>query len=346
MSVTTEPEKENQSFAEAALRLSGKSDEEARRTGALDTADDQVEKLFLARHQTTNSPIHRAVWEEKVPLELFTPPELAPSAPCDVSMQKCYDIVKKYREENQLYDEHGKLCDALLNDLGTAGYWGMLIAPEYGGQGAPFPRFVRFLTKLATLEATVPGMASVHGCIGAVDPVRTFGNPEQKKRILPRLASGEALSGFALTEPGAGSDLTALKTVALDKGDHYEVTGEKLFITNAVPGRTVGLVCLLEGKKPAVLITDLPKEENDQFQMVKYKLWALKRCYNRGMSRLSPANSSNAASPDSPDSSPAPMLSPSGGPGSSRTATVGNSNASSPRSSEAKPRRKPPSNSS
>jgi len=283
MSVSTEPEKDKQSFAEAALRLSGKSDEEARRTGALDTADDQVEKLFLARHQTSNSPIHRAVWESKTPLELFSPPPLAEKAPCDVAMEKSIEIVKRYRAEKKLYNDKGKLCDELLSELGTAGYWGMLISPEYGGQGAPFPRFVRFLTKLATIEATVPGMASVHGCIGAVDPVRTFGNEEQKKRILPRLATGEALSGFALTEPGAGSDLTALKTVAIDKGDYFEVSGEKLFITNAYPGRTVGLVCLLEGKKPAVLIADLPKEENEQFQLVKYNLWALKRCYNQGM---------------------------------------------------------------
>src|ERR671922_972042 len=118
----------------------------------------------------------------------------------------------------------------------------MLIEPKYGGQGAPFARFTRFLTRVATLDATVAGLASVHGCIGAVDPVRTFGSAEQKARFLPRLASGEALSGFALTEPGAGSDLTALRTTATLVGDHYEVTGEKLFITNIVPGRTAGVV--------------------------------------------------------------------------------------------------------
>ena len=55
------------------------------------------------------------------------------------------------------------------------------------------------------VDPTVAGLASVHGCIGAVDPVRTFGNAEQKQRFLPELASGERLSAFALTEPGAGS---------------------------------------------------------------------------------------------------------------------------------------------
>ena len=88
------------------------------------------------------------------------------------------------------------------------------------------------------------------------------------------LASGERLSAFALTEPGAGSDLTALRTTAVLDGDDYVVNGEKLFITNAVPGRTVGLVCLIDGK-PAVLIADLPDHEDEHFQIVPYGLYAL-----------------------------------------------------------------------
>lgn len=127
---------------------------------------------------------------------------------------------------------------------------------------------------MALIDPTVSALASVHGCIGAVDPVRTFGNTEQKARLLPVLARGEKISAFALTEPGAGSDLTALRTTATLVGDHYEVTGEKLFITNAVPGRLIGLVVLLDGK-PAVLIADLP-EENEQFRIKKYGLYALK----------------------------------------------------------------------
>jgi alkylation response protein AidB-like acyl-CoA dehydrogenase len=112
--------------------------------------------------------------------------------------------------------------------------------------------------------------------------VRTFGTPEQKQRFLPRLASGEALSGFALTEPGAGSDLTALRTTATPAGDDFEVSGEKLFITNAIPGRTIGLVVVLDGK-PAVLIADLPPEENAQFRMKRYGLYALKHAHNNGL---------------------------------------------------------------
>src|SRR2546421_6961772 len=161
-----------------------------------------------------------------------------------------------------MLDEKGKLQPSLLEELGGAGYWGLLIDPKYGGQGAPFARFSRFLTKMATQDAMVAGMASIHGCIGAVDPVRTFGNSDQKERFLPRLASGERLSGFALTEPGAGSDLTALRTTAVLDGDDYVVNGEKLFITNVIPGRTAAVVVLID-KKPAVLVVDLPPTENE-----------------------------------------------------------------------------------
>jgi alkylation response protein AidB-like acyl-CoA dehydrogenase len=269
------------SFAEAALRLSGKSEEEARRTGAVDRADEQVEALFAPQYQTVNSPVHRAVWEGRTPLELFLPPPLPASAPCDAAMAKSLDIVRRRRQEGRLYDERGKVAPELLQELAGAGYWGMLIDPKYGGQGASFARFVRFLTRMAVLEPMVAGLASVHGCIGAVDPVRTFGTAEQKARLLPRLASGETLSGFALTEPNAGSDLTALRTTAVPVGDYFEVTGEKLFITNAIPGRMVGLVVLLEGK-PAVLIAELP-EENEHFQIVPYGLYALRQGHNNGL---------------------------------------------------------------
>jgi alkylation response protein AidB-like acyl-CoA dehydrogenase len=279
---TTQSDQDRQSFAEAALRLGGKSEEEARRLGAVDKADEQVEALFAARYQTANSPVHRAVWEGRVPLDLFQPPPLPDAAPCDAAMQRSLDVVRRRREAGTLYDDNRKLQPSLLQELASAGYWGLLIDPKYGGQGAPFARFTRFLTRMATLEATVAGLASVHGCIGAVDPVRTFGTPEQKARFLPRLASGESLSAFALTEPWAGSDLTALRTTATLAGDDFEVTGEKLFITNAIPGRTIGLVVVLDGK-PAVLIADLPPEENEQFRMKRYGLYALKHAHNNGL---------------------------------------------------------------
>jgi alkylation response protein AidB-like acyl-CoA dehydrogenase len=282
MATQIQQEEKRESFAEAALRLSGKTEEEARRTGAVDKADDQVESLFAPQYQTVHSPVHKAVWEDRTPLDLFMPPPLPESAPCDVAMQKSLAIVRSRRNNNTLYNEKGKVENEMLQELAEAGYWGLLISPRYSGQGAPFARFSRFLTRMATIDPMVAGLASVHGCIGAVDPVRTFGNPEQKERLLTRLASGRALSGFALTEPGAGSDLTALRTTAVLAGDCYEVTGEKLFITNSIPGRTIGLVVILESK-PAVLIAELPPAENDQFRIVPYGLHALQHGHNNGL---------------------------------------------------------------
>src|SRR4029453_9562712 len=98
MSVAPETERERQSFAETALRLSGKSEEEARRMGAMDKADEQVEKLYAERLQTSNSPVHRAVWDGKVPLELFLPPPLPATAPCDAAMEKSLEVVRNHRK--------------------------------------------------------------------------------------------------------------------------------------------------------------------------------------------------------------------------------------------------------
>lgn len=270
-----------QSFAETALRLGGKSDEEVRRLGAMDKADEQVETLFAPQYQTVNSPIHKAIWDGRTPLDLFSAPAPPASLPCDAVMERSLAVVRRRRDGNTLFNDERKLANESIAELADAGYWGLLIDPRYGGSGAPFARFAPFLTRMALIDPTVSALASVHGCIGAVDPVRTFGNAEQKARLLPALARGERISAFALTEPGAGSDLTALRTTATPAGDHYEVTGEKLFITNAVPGRLIGLVVLLEGK-PAVLIAELP-EENDQFRIKKYGLYALKHAYNQGL---------------------------------------------------------------
>ncbi len=283
MSSTLPPSTEHEaSFAETALKLGGKSDDEARRTGAIDKADDQVEALFAPQYQTVHSPAHRAVWERGVPVDLFQSTSVTPSPEIAHVMDESINVVRRHRTAETLLDENGKITDNVLSDLASVGYWGLLVDKEYGGLGTPFAAFAPFLTRMATADPTIAGLASVHGCIGAVDPVRTFGTPEQKQRFLPGLADGSRLSAFALTEPCAGSDLTALRTTARRDGDDFIVNGEKLFITNVVPGRTIGLVCLIDDK-PAVLIVELPAEENENFQLRKYGLWALKHTYNQGI---------------------------------------------------------------
>src|SRR6202007_2589437 len=98
MSTSTETERGQQSFAEAALRLSGKTEEEARRTGAVDRADEQVEALFAPQYQTAHSAVHKAVWEHQVPIDLFRASPLPASAPCDAAMDRSISIVRRHRE--------------------------------------------------------------------------------------------------------------------------------------------------------------------------------------------------------------------------------------------------------
>jgi alkylation response protein AidB-like acyl-CoA dehydrogenase len=266
---------EERSFAEVALEMAGKSAAETARTGAVDRADDQVESLYEERFRTVHSPLHRAVWGPDVPVALFD--YVSPSVTDEVEavFERSLDVVRNRIRAGTLYGEDGKISEESFDELGAAGYWGLLVDRDHGGAGAPFAVFAPFLARMASLDPTVAGMASVHQCIGAVDPVSTFGSPEQKARFLPDLATGRRLSAFALTEPGAGSDLTALRTTATLDGDEYVVEGEKLFITNVKPGRTVGLVCLID-EHPAVLVVELPEEESEQFGLVRYGLHALR----------------------------------------------------------------------
>ncbi len=280
------PDTNQTSFAETALRLGGASEDESRRTGALDTADDQVEMLFAPQYQTVNSPIHRAVWDRQVPTELFAAASATSrqEMPAEVAqtISQCVEVARRHKQAGTLLNKHGKIADRVLEDLAAVGYWGLLVDRQYGGRGLAFKYFAQLITQMATVDPTVAGLASVHGCIGAVDPVRTFGTAEQRDRFLPRLASGQRLSAFALTEPCAGSDLTALRTTAVRDGDDYVVNGEKLFITNVLPGRTIGLVCLIDAR-PAVLIADLPAEENEHFRLRRYGIYALKHTNNHGI---------------------------------------------------------------
>lgn len=282
MTTAPDPKKDEVSFAETAMRMGGKTEEEATRTGAVDRADDQVESMFAPQYKTLNSPIHRAVWDEDVPIDLFTTPKISEGDLNMPSMKKSLEVLQRHQKAKTVWDAKGKVSDEILQELAEAGYWGMLIPKKYGGQGATVRQFMTFLSEVATIDPTSAGLASVHGCIGAVDPVNSFGTEEQKNKFLPRLASGQALSAFALTEPWAGSDLTALRTTAVLQGDKYIINGEKVFITNAVPGRTVGIVCLINDK-PAAIIADLPPAENEHFQIVHYGLHALKHAYNNGL---------------------------------------------------------------
>src|SRR6478736_450763 len=96
------------SFAETALRMGGKSDEEARRLGAVDAADEQVELLFAPQYQTNQSPIHRAVWDGKTPLDLFAAPPLPAASSADDAMNRSLALVRRRKESKTLFDAQNK----------------------------------------------------------------------------------------------------------------------------------------------------------------------------------------------------------------------------------------------
>ena len=269
----------SKSFAETAMELSGKTTDESTSIGKVDTADDQVEELFDNKHQTKNSPAFKAVWDREFPTREFF--EFDFYRPNSSILNNCIDIVKKYQSDNMMYTSDGKLRGEVIQALANSGYYGLLV-PLPDKPALSFSEFSSFLTKMASVEPSVAGMCSIHGCIGSVDPVRTFGNDYQKEKYLPGLADGTFLSAFALTEPCAGSDLTALKTYAIIDGDDYILNGTKLFITNVHYGGLVSVVCRIDNK-PQVLLVEIPDSDTDTFKIGHYKIHALSKLNNNSL---------------------------------------------------------------
>ncbi|MCB0353145.1 MAG: acyl-CoA dehydrogenase family protein [Bdellovibrionales bacterium] len=255
--------------------------DEALKLGQIDRADRGVEATFEKGRRTEDSPSNQSIWNRGSAAQ-FASSELVLAPEIAQRIQDCVDCVRRHHVAGTNLDGNGKISSELLSELGTFGYWGMLIPREHGGVGLRFREFAHLITEMAKVDPTVAGLASVHGCIGAVDPLVTFGSDALKEKYLPRLASGERLSAFALTEKGAGSDLTAIQTTATRDGDDFVINGEKLFITNAGPGRTIGLVAMLDGKQ-AVFIVDLPDQENEHFQVKRYDIYALRHANNVGL---------------------------------------------------------------
>ncbi|MCO5979323.1 acyl-CoA dehydrogenase family protein [Ideonella oryzae] len=133
--------------------------------------------------------------------------------------------------ENHL-EEHDEVPADLIEDMKEMGLFGLTIPEAYGGIGLSVSQEVQVNYELGQ---TAPAFRSVFGTnigIGS-QGILMDGTPEQKARYLPRVASGELVMSFALTEPDAGTDAAALKTRAEREGDHYVLNGTKRFITNA-----------------------------------------------------------------------------------------------------------------
>jgi alkylation response protein AidB-like acyl-CoA dehydrogenase len=128
-------------------------------------------------------------------------------------------------------DEHQKFPAAEMKQMGELGFLGMMVDPKYGGGGMDAVSYVLAMEEISKVDASASVVMSVNNslvCWG----LETFGTEEQKQKYLPKLARGEQIGAFCLSEPEAGSDATSQRTTAIDKGDHYLLNGTKNWITN------------------------------------------------------------------------------------------------------------------
>ena len=128
-------------------------------------------------------------------------------------------------------DETQTFPYAQIKKMGELGFMGMMVDPQYGGSGMDAISYVLAMEEISKIDASASVCMSVNNslvCWG----IETYGTEEQKEKYLTRLATGEIIGAFCLSEPEAGSDATSQKTTALDRGDHYVLNGTKNWITN------------------------------------------------------------------------------------------------------------------
>lgn len=128
-------------------------------------------------------------------------------------------------------DEKGKWPEELTMKLAEMGLLGIIIPTEYSGVGYSNVDYVIILEEISKVDASAGLVIAAHNSLCS-NHINLFGTEEQKNKYLTRLASGQTLGAWGLTEAGAGSDAAALKTRAEKKGDHWVLNGSKLFITN------------------------------------------------------------------------------------------------------------------
>ena len=128
-------------------------------------------------------------------------------------------------------DDKQQFPQELVKKMGDLGFMGIMVDPKYGGSGMDAISYVLIMEELSKIDASASVMVSVNNslvCYG----LEAFGTEEQKQKYLTKLATGEQIGAFCLSEPEAGSDATSQTTTAIDKGDHYVINGTKNWITN------------------------------------------------------------------------------------------------------------------
>jgi alkylation response protein AidB-like acyl-CoA dehydrogenase len=144
-------------------------------------------------------------------------------------------------------DREHRFPRAEIAEMGALGFMGMLVPESLGGSQMGTVAYALALEEIAAADGACSTILSVHSSVGCA-PILRFGTEEQKRRFLPKMAAGEWIGAFALTEPQAGSDASALKTRARRDGDYYVIDGAKQFITS---GKNASVVIVFAVTDPA-----------------------------------------------------------------------------------------------
>ena len=154
----------------------------------------------------------------------------------DESYTEIKDMIAKFSDQDVApraaeIDRKGEMPKELIAKLAENGFLGSYIPAEFGGADMDYLSYALIVEELSRNCASTGVFVSAHTSL-CVWPILEFGNADQKKKYLPKLATGENIGCFCLSEPNAGTDAGSLTTFADDKGDYYELSGTKNWITN------------------------------------------------------------------------------------------------------------------
>jgi hypothetical protein len=158
------------------------------------------------------------------------------------------------------YDQRHEFPHEIVAKLGPLGFMGVLVPEEYGGAGLDYVSYALIVEELNRGDASVGITMWAHNSLGT-NHIALFGSPEQKRRWLPQLASGDVLGAWGLTEPGSGSDAAALRTRAEPRDGGWVLNGSKAFITNASVGGVAVVMARTDPEKKARGISALVVEK-------------------------------------------------------------------------------------
>ncbi|TRX20604.1 acyl-CoA dehydrogenase [Flavobacterium franklandianum] len=158
------------------------------------------------------------------------------------------DFAEKYiRPHIMEWDESQKFPVSLFKKMGKMGFMGVLVPEELGGSGLGYHEYIAVVEEISKVDPSIGLSVAAHNSL-CTNHILTFGNEEQKKKWIPKLATGEHIGAWGLTEHNTGSDAGGMNTTAVKDGDDWIVNGSKNFITHGISG-DIAVVIVRTGEK-------------------------------------------------------------------------------------------------